>query len=267
MGAAHSAAGGTRPRLILSHPDVFATTIELPLAARGRLRAAVALQLPQISPLDPALLSWSAEILSVAAGKMRVLVAMARASRVEQLSSLFLERELAVPAVVALAHGRTLVLAPGLGTGAGSGGKGRVWIAAAALAASIPFTTIAGAKFLTSVEEGRLEALRQELAPRQASERGALRAEALRRGIKPVFASPASTETLEAIALAMPENAYARWAEQHADGTVAFLVDTADPDAVGAALAKLPLLAEASVVDMLPAGEGRMQVAYRSPPR
>jgi hypothetical protein len=259
---------GTRPRLILSHPDVFTTTIELPLAARRRLRAAVALQLPQIAPLDPALLSWNAEILASTDGKIEVLVAMARTSRIEQLSSLFLQRDLGAPAVVALAHpqGRTLVLAPGSGTGAG-GGRGRVWIAAAALALSIPFTTIAGAKFLTSIEEGRLEALRQELAPREASEREAVRAEAMRRGLKPLFESPASTATLEAIALAMPENAYARWAEQHPDGTIAFMVDTSDPDAVGAAVAKLPLLAQASVVDMLPAGEGRMQVAYRSRPR
>jgi hypothetical protein len=254
-------------RLVLAAPQVFTTTIRLPLAARGRLRQAVALQLSEISPLNPSLLTWDAKFASSEKTSITVVVAMARAARVEQLSSLFAQNGIDVPRIVAFESGCVLTLSSEkLLTG-----EYRLvrnpWVIAAALVASVPFTTIGGARFLTSLEEARSEALQQELAPRQAQERSALRAEAQRQSLKLVLGAPPAAQAIEALALAMPEGSFARAAQGERGGSLAFTVDTPEPEQLADAMRKVPGLANAAVADMAPSGEGRMQVAYRNASR
>lgn len=254
---------GTGPaRLILSPPDVYVTTLDLPAAARGRLRAAVSLQLDHLAPLDPVLLDWNAELLSSSNGKISVAVAMTRSSRIEQLHSLFEANGLKATAIATLAHGRALKLASGSATGMSR--ERRVWLVAAALIASIPLTTLAGATLLRSIEEARIASLQQQLAPLALAERKAARAEALRRALKPVLAAPAASETLEALALGMPETAYARQVAMSADGSLEFTVESKDPEALAHTLRNAPLLAPATIVETQPTSEGRAAVHYRA---
>jgi hypothetical protein len=257
---------GSRARILLATPDVYWTRVELPAAARRRLRAAVALQLPNVAPVKPEELVWQAEEAEGGPGRVRALVAMARAQLIEALAQRFEERGLAVPEIAALADDRTVTLRPaGREPGAaGSFIERRARPIAILLLASIPFTTIASASFLASLTESRIESLRLELAPRLAAEREAARTDQARRALRQVFAQAPASDDIENIALALPESDHALGTSRGPDGGLRLTVETASQEALEERLSENARLASAEIVDLQPAGAaGRMRVSLR----
>ena len=133
--------GGTRARLILSPPDIHTIRIKLPKAARSRLRAAVTLQLGELSPLEPALVDWAMHRPSRTGEMLEVAVTLVRRARLSALALLFSEHGVPMPSIWAYADERFVRLAAGFdGSRAREswGSARRILIAALLLFASVP---------------------------------------------------------------------------------------------------------------------------------
>lgn len=263
----HGLIEGRRARLVLGPPDVFLTRIALPAAARGRLRAATSLALDQAAPVAPDLLCWNCRLIGGggSAGTLDVLVAMARVERLEVIRGLFTEHGLAPPPIAARGPDGEVMLRGGA-DGSETPDRRRerlISIAAAALLASIPLTTVAAAGILTFFAESKVAALRQEVAPALAAEREAGRAERVRRALAVLFARPSATETLESLALAMPDSSAARTVERQADGMLRLEVETGDRAALEEGLARSPLLGDLHPAEILEEEGPRTSLVYR----
>jgi hypothetical protein len=117
------------------------------------------------------------------------------------------------------------------------------WRQAAVLAGLIatgPVLTIAGARMLAAQERMQAEQLEAQLAPRLARRASAEQAREL---LSPVIGRPTLGATLEALARGLPKDASVVRAERGADGTLELALRTPDPDALRAALRRVPALA------------------------
>ncbi|HMJ92947.1 MAG TPA: hypothetical protein VK472_02475 [Allosphingosinicella sp.] len=264
-----SLAQGSRTRIVLEPHDCFTTGLTLPAAARRRLRPAVALQLSQVSPLDPALVRWAMLVADGGTDKVEVRVAMARAERIEQLQALFEEKELDVPPVCAPIPDGVIELARGRKVrGAASAGIGaRSWALAALLVASIPFTTLLGATILRSSNESRVEQLERGAGPRIRAEADARRSEALRRDLRPLFARPGISATLEEVAARLPLTDHVKTIGQGNDRILVMTIETPDAEAAEGALKGSRLLPHIAVTDISPSSAGKLAVTFRTSPR
>ena len=264
-----SLAEGSRVRLVLEPYECFTTTVLLPAAARKRLRPAVALQLSQVSPLDPALVRWAMLPRDAEGGKVEVRVAMARSDRIEQLQSLFEERELDVPPVCAPTPDGIIELARGRRVrGAAAGGIGaRSWVLTALLIATIPFTTLLGATILKASNDSRVEQLERGAEPRLRQEADARRAESLRRDLRPLFSRPGISATLEEVAARLPLTDHVKSIGQGNDRILILTVETVDAEAAEKALKGSRLLPHIAVTDISPTTAGKLAVTFRTSPR
>jgi hypothetical protein len=260
---------GSRARILLESPDVFATSLALPRAARRRLKSAVALQLSQVAPVDPSLLRWAMRSAETGPDRIQVDVAMARADRVARLQELFEINGIAPPPVFAEASDEPLQLAPGrrVAVAAADQAGARTWIVAALLIASIPVTTAVGATILRSSAESRIEVLEKSATPRLRDEAQARRSEELRRGLRPLVGRPSVSATLEDLATRLPMSDHVVSVRQSGDRILDLTVEAADAEAVEEALKGSPLLPHVTVADINPAAGGRFNVALRTTPR
>ena len=260
---------GTRPRIVLGVPDIYVASLSLPAAARGRLNAAVSLHLAQVAPLDPSLLVWTALPRPAEGGRISVSIAMARAARVAELQGMFADHGLPIPSIAAEGPDGPVELQRSGGSAAGGdeARANRIATAGAALLLlSIPFTTVAGAWLLSGMAEGEAERISRDIAPRLIAERKAERDGELRRALAVVYAHPAATATVEALALGVPDTDYLESAARAPDGTLQASVDSADADALRATLAKAPLQPPPEAGEAVPMEErpGRVRVELRS---
>jgi hypothetical protein len=260
---------GSRARIVLDAPDAYVTHITLPKAARRRLKSAVALQLSQLSPLEPALLRWAMAATDSGADKVEIQVAMARSECVERLQALFGANGIDPPPVHAATPEATLELAAGSRLARTEGGRAdaKAWVTAALLIATIPLTTTLGAKVLQASAENRIETLARGAAPRLKAEAEVRRSEALRRDLRPLVARPSVTATLEELAARLPLTDYVKSLSQTGDRTLQFVIETADAEAAEAALKGSPVLPYVALTDILPAANGRVTATFRTSPR
>ncbi len=260
---------GSRARILLESPDMFATRLTLPKAARRRLKSAVALQLSQVAPVEPSLLRWATRSAEAGPDRIEVEVAMARADRVARLQELFEINGLAPPPVVAAAGDEPIELAAGRRVAVASPDRAgaRTWIVAALLIASIPLTTALGATILRSSAEGRINLLEKSAGPRLRDEAQARRSEALRRGLRPLVGRPSVSATLEDLATRLPLTDHVVSLRQSGDRILDLTVEAADAEAVETALKGSPLLPHLNVADIAPASGGRFNVTLRTSPR
>jgi hypothetical protein len=260
---------GSRARIVLESPHAYVTGVTLPKAARRRLRSAVALQLSQLSPVEPALLRWAMATTDSGPDRIHVRVAMARSDHVERLQALFEANGIPPPPVHAATPEATLELARGNRlSGAGTdriGGK--AWAIAAVLIATIPLTTMLGATVLEASAQNRIEAIARQAGPRLKAEASARRAEALRRGLRPLFTRPSVSATVEELAARLPLTDHVKSVSQSGDRILQFVVETADAEAAEAALQGSRLLPRVAVADIVPAANGKLTVTYRTSPR
>jgi hypothetical protein len=264
--ALSAAVAGTRPRIALGVPDIYWTEIRLPVAARARLASAVALQLAQIAPIAPALLTWKAQVVASDTKAVTALVAMARTARVEALRQSFTAAGLPAPTIVADAGGRSVELVSTRVRGGNPARRDdrRAWMLALLLLGSIPVTTSAIAAVLTRMNESRIASLQTELAPKLETERRIAQTETSGRALRMVFANPAATERIEAIALGVPATDFVTTAGSEVDGSLRLTVDSANAESLQAQIVKSELLAQLQPVDMVPAPDRpeRVQVSY-----
>lgn len=254
----------SRTRIILSPPDCFVTTLRLPKAARKRLRSAVALQLLQIAPIEPAMLRWTLETIDIGEADMKVRVAMARTTRVEALREMFDARGMSVPPIHAATSEGTLQLAPGQDSGRRDvkSPDRRAWVVALILLATIPLTTIMGANLFASSAERRIASLQAEIGPRLEIERKARQAEDMRRALRPVLAHPTVSETVEDLAARIPVSDHVKRVERTADRHVRFTLETANSEGVSQALADSNVLEAVELAELDPAEGGGFLASY-----
>lgn len=260
---------GARARILLAFPDVFATRLTLPAAARSRLRSAVGLQLRQHAPVDPDRLIWACRIVRGDGREIEVVVAMARADRLAAIQALFERQGMAAPTIVARVEGRDIDLAPGA-DGSLTPERRRMRRAlalAALLLASVPLSTWTGASLMTAFEESRAQALHKQLAPRLAEDRARARDERVRQALKRVFELPSASALIENLALGLPDSAFVVRAERHYDGRFTFDAQARDREELEETLGQSRALARVHSTDAAPADGGGIQLSFRGIPR
>ena len=260
---------GSRARIVLDAPDAFHTSLMLPAAARRRLRSAVALQLSQVSPVEPALLRWATAPIESGADKIGVRVAMARSDRIEALRTLFEANGIDPPPICAATPEGPVELARGarISGKASDRIRARDWAIAVLLIATIPLTTTLGATLLRAGAQDRIEVLEKGAAPRLEAEAKARQAEELRRDLRPLVTRPSITATLEELAIRLPPTDHVKSISQAGDRILLFTVETADAEAAEAALRGSRILPHVAVTDVVPATGGRLAANFRTSPR
>ena len=254
----------TRARIILAAPDIYTASLTLPKAARGRLRSAVMLQLGEISPLDPAMLSWSTHNVRRTGEHITLQVVMAKTRRLDGLVSLFAENGLPTPPIMAVVAGAFVQLAAGYdGSRArpANGGR-RTLLFAGALLAAIPPAIIIAASILIATNDRASERLEEAVRPKIEAETRARHAEQLRAALAPVQARSPVSSLLDNLAGRLPTSAWVRSIGERPDGTVEFEIDALEPETVRAALADDPLLLDLQEVDRSLTEDGRASIRY-----
>lgn len=255
----------THSKIVLTAPDVYTASLTLPKAARGRLRSAVMLQLGEISPLDPAMLSWSTHNVRRNGEHITLQVTMAKARRLDGLVSLFAENGLSTPPITAAVENGFVQLAAGYdGSRARSAGDGRrrSLLFAGGLVASMPLTIVIAASILIAANDRTSEALEEAVRPKVEAEKRARHAEQLRAALAPVYVQPPVSNILNDLAGRLPATAWVRSIGQRPDGVHELEIDAQNPDATRATLDKDPILGEVQEVDRSSLEDGRSNIRY-----
>jgi hypothetical protein len=215
--------------VVLSPPDVFATTLALPKAAQSRLSTAISLQMNEIAPIEPSLLRWANTRPILDGDKLLVRVAMAKQARLEAVSSLFASHDLDEPAIFGANNGTLVKLLPGGRSRRTLSSNARLFLGAVSLVLSVPLVIWIAAAVLTSKNQQSAAALAQRLAPRIAIEAQAREAERARSAATALLAPPTFSALVEDLAQRLPPTAYVVALEKGADGAVSLTVDTSAP--------------------------------------
>lgn len=258
--------GNEVPSLILQPPDVLPLSLTFPKAAASRLSAAIAIQMIEIAPVQPELLTWSIAERRVEGGNLHVRLAMAKTTRIAALRARFEEHGLCAPPVYAADPSGDVRLAitdddsrPVIDWR----GK-RLWLVAAALLATIPFTTLVGSAILIARVNAAAQALQPDVHERQAMRRAAQRMEEQRELLSPLYGQPGSAAVLNALAKRLPLSDWLRQIERRPDGSLHFTVTTLDEAALDAALRSEPLLPGIRVAMRSERQDGKVDVDYES---
>ncbi len=249
--------------LILSPPEVFSTSVTLPKAARGHLASAVALQMSDIAPLEPHLLTWATHRPGVVGDTMTVMVTMARTERVTAIQALFEARGLKAPPILGVSGDLTIRLARGSDDGRRKAltRRQRMALICAALIASIPVTIWLGAAVLTNINAQQQEMLELRTAPKLAALRQARQTEKLRQAVAPLAATPVISSMLESLAETAPTSAHAR-AIEVTSGALSLTFDSSDTAALDRALQTLKAIPGLRKRDEAPVSDSQSRVRY-----
>lgn len=242
---------GTRPRLVLQPPDIFTTSLALPLAVRSRLDAAVALQIAEIAPLRPELLVWTIVERETRDERLHVRIAMAKRARIDTIVERFVEHDLPVPIICAADgdEGTPFPQARSQGWAGVDFGRHGFALLSAMLLATIPLTTLAASAVLSVRAGWRAAALEQPVRDIRSAERTAKRMEERRHLLAPLYRQPAAATILNALAKSLPPGDWLRSIQRKADGALTLTVVTRDEAALDKALRASALMSGARVSD------------------
>lgn len=255
---------GARVLLCLQSPEIFATTLALPLAARSRLDNAIALQMGEIAPLKPELLIWAIADRSIEADMIRVRVVMAKRRRIEAICDAFAAHGLPEPVICAMEEGRETPFPE-------QGSAGVPWldfnryrwmIVAALLLLSIPLTTLAGSAILTARAGWAAQALAAKVHDIRAAQHIAARMEERRRLLAPLYGQPGVAALLNELARRLPHDDWLQSIERKSNGALSFTVVTGDEAALDTALRGSKLLPGVRVSDRTPGGDDNVDITY-----
>jgi len=254
---------GSRVRVILQPPRVYATQVRLPAAARTRLRHAVALQLQEFSPLEPDRVDWAVGRPKIDGGQLAVDVLLAKRSDLDGLQALFEGLEL--PCQICGLAGEDLIPLRSVRDPAQWRFQiPRNWLIVAGLLASIPFTTLAGAAALGWSNAAEVKTLQEQVEPKLALERDLHGNEALRAALAPLTKISAASMLLDDLAARLPHAAYVKAVRYQRDGTTELDLVAPDPDIVAGALELDPLLPNLTQVGQTPARDNGIALSYRA---
>lgn len=254
-----------KPRLFLNETDFLAIPITMPNVSANQLSSAVALQLPVLSPITPDQIDWGFVEAARGENDISLILIIVRSSRLDMLEECFAERGLMPPTFCAEYQSRTAVLRKPLEISRrpAESKKMIMAMAATAMLAMIPITTIGGAEMLTSLNLGRAERLEQDLAPRLAEEKEAQREEMTRRAAAPLLNLPSGSNILEALAQNLPASDWTVSSSQSPDGMFEFVADMAERDEAEAALRKAQTIGRFEVAEEIATENLRARVRYR----
>jgi hypothetical protein len=259
----------TEAQLVLDSPDIHIATLILPVAARSRLKAAVALRLYDIAPLDSELLLWEAIITAQDTRGLHVTVVMARTARIDTLVETFQAASVPMPEIVVKLDNQLIILRRGI-EGSSTPEKQhdrRAWAIAGALVLSIPLTTVVAARIITGSNDTRVTGSEDSVRPKLEAERRWRRDEAMRRVLIPILARPSASATIDRLANIIPKSASARSVDQASDRSLAFVVDTSDPKSLADALSVATTLREVGISNETATSASEMRITYRALPR
>jgi hypothetical protein len=259
------AIAGTRASIVLRAPDIYSVAISLPKAARARLRSVIALQMQEISPIDPSLVQWVTHRPAQAGDTLDVRVTMVRSGRIREIAGHFEQRGLAAPPIFALTDGERIRLAAGNMSSAGTGlQRTTMWrmLAILAIPAVILVLTLLGAAVLIDRNQKKVAELEQAAAPVISADRRAKHEEQLREAIAPMLTRVSTSMILEDIAGRLPASAFVQSIEQRPDGSLELVVDAQDPDVVRPKLTGDPLLENLMEVNQTPTADAHIRITY-----
>jgi len=256
---------GRPTRLLLSPPQIYATTISLPRQAQARLHRAVELQLAEISPADPAIVRW-------AVGKPRRVddhivapVVLAREATLAAMQGLFLDHDLPLPRIAAATgDGEPIVIsqAPArLGRW-----LHRTWLIAALLLASIPLTILILSALLIWSNQSAIDAVADAAAGNVRQDRLLRQHEVTRTALLPLTRAIAVSQLLDDLADRLPDTVSMTAAESDQGKAVVLHMVAPDPQVVRDALDRDPLYRFIET-DEQPRDDGAMQLVYKGTPR
>jgi hypothetical protein len=255
---------GAQVRLCLQPPEIFATTVILPLAARSRIESAIALQMGEIAPLKSELLLWAIADRSIEAEAIHVQVVMAKRARIDTIVETFEAHGLPVPLICATDGERETPLPVHAGHGIPwfDIGRHRLSFIAALLLMTIPLTTLAGSAILTARAGWKAQALAQQIRDVRTAQRVASRMEERRRLLAPLYGQPGAATILNELARRLPHDDWLRVIRRKPNGALSFTVVTSDEPGLDTALRASALLPGVRVSDRSPDGDGNVEVTY-----
>jgi hypothetical protein len=159
--------------LILASRDVHCFALDLPRRSGRNLPATIALQLEVASPLDPARALWSWTLLQVDRNRAEVLVALAKASAIDELDRQFAQRGLACPPIFCETAAGLIRLREGRRVFHSLDGQRnrRAVLVSLLIFAALPFLLLACGQFLLARDTSRLETVRRDIAPKLEADR------------------------------------------------------------------------------------------------
>lgn len=256
----------TDVHVVLQPPDVHLLVVRLPLAARTRLRSAVALQLVERSPLEPELVHWMLGQAQVDAETVSVPVMLCRTERLDHIQTLFAENEIDLRSIVGEVGDQVIALRQ-------CGANDNLALLrklspakriTAGLVASIPLSIAIGATLLASLNASKVEALERDVQPKLTIERTLREKEDLRQALAPVLTLPSISMLLDDLAGRLPTTAYIRDVERDTEGRMRLRVVARDPDAAQDALKGDPLLPGLHQTGQTPSDRDGVDLIYEA---
>lgn len=251
---------GYDARILLAPPLVHVLTLSLPKAARARLKTAIPLQLREVAPVSPDLLTW--RIVDVAAREDRidVRVVIARDELIAGIVDSLAAYDERVPPIFAEIGDRAILLRQRRGGGVALGAP---WAIAAAILASTPLWVFLTLSLLVGLKRSDVAELEQQVAPKIAIERSLRDRYETARALKDILNRPAISDVIGDLAGHLPEAASVRELSMSPDGNIAMTVEAADPDALRQALAAAPRLAGLRNTDQSATSTGTFLIHYQ----
>jgi len=254
-----------KARLILEPPYVYVTTVTLPRAARGRIRTAVALQLADLSPLEPELVEWSIGKVEKDGENLSVPVMFARKAQLDELSAIASGQEL--DAAIYGTIGTDLVelrrVRPAR-FGQLPRWLSSQWMIIAACFAAIPAMILVAAAWLASSNQAAIERLRDQVRPKLALERQLREREHVRAALAPLTALSTASMLLDDLAGRLPKSVHLRDIAYDQSQGIKLTAVASDPDVAKQALGSDPLLPNLRQLDQTPAEQNGINLVYRA---
>ena len=260
-------AAGHRTRVLLQAPLIHVLTLKLPKVARRHLRSAIPLQLRDHAPLLPELLHWSLVDTRIEDDNLIVRVVIVRLSTLDTIENGFVSHGFAQPPVLAaIDETRTVMLRRGR-RAPGTAQPSWPWLIALALLLSTPGWIWLARNLLILRERDQIERIETIAQPKMAAERRLRRKAELGHALNSLLAMPSATAAIETLATKVPATAHTVDVAESDDGTLAFTLETADPDSLRDELGTGPELPDLHELDQSQTPTGSMRIRYEAKPR
>ena len=258
---------GHKSRVLLRAPLIHVLTLRLPKAARSHLLSAIPLQLRDHAPLLPELLEWKIVDTRIDGQHLIVRVVIVRISTLDDITSGFLNHDLALPPIFAELDNERVVPLRDARRSAGRAQLSRpLWIAAG-IVVSTPLWILLVLHLLVLDQRAKVSAAEELAQPKLAAERRLRDKAALGVALKAVLGHPSVTATIEDLAARLPASVHAVDISETDSGSLDFTLQTTTPEMVPPVLAKDALLVGAREAGRSKTADGAFQLHYATVPR
>ncbi len=251
---------GYDARILLAPPLVHVLTLNLPKPARARLKTAIPLQLRDVAPVNPDLLTWRIVDVAPRADRIDVRVVIVRDGLITRITDSLAAYDERVPPIFAEIGDGAILLRPRRGAGIAPGAP---WISAAAVLASTPLWVFLTLTLLVGLKRSDVTELEQQVAPKMAIERSLRDHYETARALKDILNRPTISDLIGDLAGHLPESASVHELSMSPDGNIAMTVEAADPDALRQALGTAPRLAGLRNTDQSATSNGTFLIHYQ----